>query len=152
MNISNELFNFPKSKNVIIAVLIILSLNIFVNYIRIDLYYDFSSGQVETLFFIQENIPRNSTILVPDLGKKNYLYDLLIDYKFKYMDNRKEHLYDNVRGSLYSWKVKYLVIDISVINRKQLELFLNDHIFEILYNNTQNILFVYKHPEFSKDK
>lgn len=140
---SEKLFKTPKVENFFIAILIILTLNIFVNYLRIDLVYDFPSDQIETIFFIQENIPKNSTIIVPDLRDKNYIYDLLIDHDIKFLNNKMLGFYDVAKGQLYSLKIAYLVIDLSAVELKYINQFRSDKGFKILYENDLNIVFKY---------
>lgn len=140
-----ELFKFPKNENILIALLIILVLNVFTNYLEIDADYYFNGEQIETIFYVQENIPQNSTILVPDLDKQNYLYDLLIGYKLKMCDNSKRGLYDSIRGKLTSSKERFAIVDTSVMNPIDLKGFLSDEKFIILFRNDINIVLEYNY-------
>lgn len=142
---SNEkMFKFPKIENYIIIVLVILSLNLFIHNLNIGLYYRFSSDQVDTIFYISKNIPENNTILVPDLYKKNYLYDLLPDYDLIFLDNNKLGVYDIYKGILISMHKQYAIIDLTEINSKYLNQFKNDVRFKILYENNHNIVFKFR--------
>jgi len=138
---SENMFKFPKVENLVIGIFIILSLNIIINYLNIEIYYEFSSDQVDTIFFLNQNIPENSTILVPDLKEKNYLYDLLTKHELMFLDNTKIGVYDIYRGILISMNKEYLVIDIITINPKYLSQFQDYDRFETIFENDQNIVF-----------
>ncbi|GAH03255.1 unnamed protein product [marine sediment metagenome] len=132
-----------KFEYLIVPILIILSFNVYINHEKIKLAYDFSSDQIDTIFFIQENIPENSKIIVPDLKYQNYVYDLLIGYECEKLDNSKKYFYVNTKGMMYSTSTRYLVVDISIIDKNDLNQFRDDENFEILYENDLNIVFKY---------
>jgi len=127
-----------------IIILLVLSFNVFINYLKLDVVYDFNSDEIETIFYIQENIPKNSKILVPDLKERNYIYELLIEYEYEYWDNSNKYFYDIIKGYLKSMNLKFIVINISIIEPKQLDHFKNDENFEILFENGYNIIFKLK--------
>lgn len=140
-----KLFKGLDNEYLIIAAILIILLNVITRNIvyNVEHTYNFTSDQTDTILYIQENIPNNYTILLPDLNEKNYLYNLLVGYKIKLYDNAKRGLYDATRGFLMTYNERYLVIDTTLINPLDYEQFLKDGEFLIIYSNNQNIIFWY---------
>lgn len=136
-------FKVPIIKIIIILILIILSFNIYLNYVKIELPYKYSSDQIETIFFIHRNVPENSEIFVPDISDKNYIYELLIGYKYRIYDSKHEHLYQYIKNKLIKLNIQYLIIDLSKISKIQLDFFKSDEKFIILFENEINIVVKY---------
>lgn len=134
---------FPINKIFLIIILGILALNIFVNYEKLNLVYKYNTEQIETIFFIHDNIPENSKILVPYIGNRTYLYELLIGYEYVIYNSKQENLYIYIKGVVICLKLKFVVIDTSITNPHQLDLLMNNKNFNVLFENDLNIVLEY---------
>ena len=140
-----EYFKETKIRIFIIVILSILSINIFITQEKFNLVYKYNSEQIETIFYIHENIPENSKILVPNIADRNYLYDLLIRYEYQRYDCNRKYLYNYLRGILKDSNYNHVVVDLSMMEPSQLDLLKDDNCFILLFENDLNIVFKY-HP------
>ncbi len=142
-----KLFKDIPREQLIMGALFIILLNVILKDVAHDIEhtYNFNSDQIDTILYIHQRVPKNYMLILPDLGEKNYLYDLLVGYDYKLYDNAKRGLYDKVRGFLTTYNERYAVIDLTLINPMDYEEFLNDEEFIIIYSNSQNIIFWYNY-------
>lgn len=107
--------------------------------------YHYSDNQIDSIFFIKDNIPTGSKILVPDIVYSpagNWIYSLLNDHNTTVWEFSKPNCYNSTKSYLLQNNVKYLLIDLTLIQKTQLDLFLiNFQNFEIIYQNELNIIF-----------
>ncbi len=146
-----RLYNFDK---------IVMSLIIFVSFASLFIYierddynlslnYHYKDEQLASLFFIKENLPKDSILLVANITyspANNWIYDLIIDYEYIIWDFSGFNSYNTTKSYIFelnkysSTEINYLLIDLKLISNTELVNFLEDPIFKIIYENRINII------------
>lgn len=107
--------------------------------------YHYSDDQIESIFFIKENIPTGSKILVPDVAYSPagcWIYSLLNDHNTTVWDFSKPNWYNSTKIYLQQNNITYLVIDKLLTTSTQLSDFLMIYQnMTIIYQNNLNIIF-----------
>ncbi|MFX0072593.1 MAG: hypothetical protein ACFFAO_16030 [Candidatus Hermodarchaeota archaeon] len=139
----NRFSKILKIERLMVSIILISIISMsFVNR-RIYYTYYYEQDQVETMFYIKENIPENSRILVPDFGDtKNAFYNLLSTYKYykweyEFEDNSFNETLDYIEDN----SIKYILLDLDLINSTEESYFKHYSDFEEIYENDRNIVY-----------
>ena len=122
--------------------MLISSFDTFLKHKRVLYKYNFSQDQIETMFYIQEEIPIDSKILTSDLEGLRVLYFLLTEYETSPW-NFEINSYNTTKIYLNEENIDYMLIDLTRINSTELNNYTNANHFENLYENDINIFFIY---------
>ena len=131
----------------IIVILLLISVfsSVFVHK-RIYLSYYFEKDQIDSIFYIKQNVPEDSKILVSDFNDgPNCLYNLLSTYKvYKWDFEFAENTFNETIDYIIEKKIEYILLDYTMINSTELSFFNNYLEFKNLYENDFNIIFEVK--------
>lgn len=133
----NSLLGLFKVENAIITLILISCLSTLISNQRIYYSYYFEQEHVEAIFYIKENIPDDSKILVSDFDDTtNSFYNLLSTYKyyiwdFEFSDNNFNETIDYIIDK----NIEYLMIELTSINSTEKSHFKNHIYFDKLYEN-----------------
>ncbi len=150
--LKKKISKIVKFENIIIATIIISSYTNYYNIIwQSDYkfyYYHFNDNQIESIFYMKENIPPNSKILVSNFTwYQDYnliLYLLIYDYQYILWDFGQENSYNKTINYLSQYNISYLLMDLQLIHSTQLNyFFLNTEQFTNIYENNRNSIFKY---------
>jgi len=108
-------------------------------------YLNFRDDQIESIFFIKENIDPNSNILVSDFSDykqfDNVLYRLLNNYNYFIWNFSVRNSYFITKNYSIHNNIEYILLDYATINSTELVLFISDiSNFTRIYENNRNIL------------
>jgi len=133
---SKKIFKILRIENLLLITLIISSFTTFIMHRNISYGYIFSEFQVKTIFFIKENIPEDSKIMVAELP----LYDLLKSYDLYFWNFENDNITE-IENYVSEEKIEYLLLDLTIMNSTLAERINNETDFDIIYENNHNILF-----------
>lgn len=108
-------------------------------------YLNFRDDQIESIFFIKENIDPNSNLLVSDFSDyrqyDNVLYRLLNDYNYFLWNFSIKNSYFITKNYSIHNNIEYILLDYATINSTELVLFISDiSNFTKIYENNRNII------------
>ncbi len=134
---------FVRIENIVISLLIISSLATLVSQQRIYTSYYFEKDQIDTIFYIKENIPDESKILVSDFNDgPNCLYNLLSTYKvYKWDFEFSENTFNETIEYIIDKGIDYILLDYTMINSTEKGFFTSYYYFDDLYENDYDIIF-----------
>ena len=134
---------FFKIENIIITLILISSLSTLVAHQRIYSSCYFEQEQIETIFYIKENVPNNSKILVSDLNDEaNFFYNLLSTYRvYKWDFEFSENNFNETIDYIIEKDIEYILLDYTMINSTEKSYFTSYLYFDELYENDYNIVF-----------
>ena len=133
----NSIFGLFKVENTIITLILISCLSLLITDQRIYYSYYFEQEHIDAIFYIKENIPDDSKILVSDFDDTiNSFYDLLSTYKcyiwdFEFSGNYFNETIDYIIDK----NIEYLMIELTSINSTEKSDFKNYIYFDKLYEN-----------------
>ena len=130
-------------ENIVIFMILV---SIFSNSIanrRIYYSYYFEQDQIDTIFYIKENVPEDSNILVPDLGDKfNFYYNLLSTYDYYIWEFEfSENTFNETLAYIIKKDIEYILLDRTLINSTEKGNFTSYIYFDELYKNDHDIIF-----------
>ena len=142
----NNIFSkFFRIENIIITMLLISVCSTFI--VHREVYYNvyFEKDHIETIFYIKDNIPEDSKILVhfyEDTGDALHsllsTYDLY-DWEFSEGKNDVAAIKEYIRDK----NIDYVLLDLETVSSIELYNFTSDPHFENLYENEIHMFFEY---------
>jgi len=133
-------------ENILIATILISSLSALnINRSRIYISYYFEKGQIDTIFYIKENVPDNSRILVHFYdGTGDALHSLLSTYKtYDWEFEKNENNFTEILRYIDEKGIEYILLDLDQLNSTEISYFKNYTRFEKLYENDYHLLYEY---------
>jgi len=132
-----------KIENILITIVLISILSASFANRRIYTSYYFEQDQIETIFYIKENIPEDSKILVSDFGNgPNCLYSLLSTYDFHKWDFEfDKNTFNETLEYIIDERIEYILLDYTMINSTEKGYFTGYSDFDKMYENEYNIVF-----------
>ena len=136
---------FLRIENIIITVLLISVFSTFIVHRDISYYLEFEEDHVETMFYIKDNIPEDSKILVNFYdGTGDAMTSLLSTYKVYdwEFDEGKNNMIE-IKQYIDDKDIEYVLLDLDTLNSTELLAFTSDLRYENIYENEENLLFEY---------
>ena len=140
---SNSFSKFFKIENLIIISVLISSLSVLHSDQRIYSSYYFEKDQIDTIFYIKENVPNGKKILVSDFNDgPNCLYNLLSTYRvYKWDFEFDKNKFNETIDYIIDKDIDYILLDFTMINSTEKSYFTSYLYFDELYENDFNIVF-----------
>jgi len=133
---------FLKIENIIIILLLISSMGLFVNRSKASNEYYFNKDHIDTIFYIKDNIPENSKILVNFYdGTGDALHSALSNYKlYDWEFSEGENNINEIKQYIVDKNIKFVLIDLETVNSTELDSFLLDPTYKNLFENEIHVL------------
>ncbi len=133
-------------ENIIITILLISVFSTFFVHRKTTYNVEFEDDYIETMFYIKDNIPDNSKILVNFYdGAGDTLTSLLSTYRvYDWEFSEGENDINAIKQYIDKKGIEYVLIDLDTVNSTELYNFTSDIRYENIYDNDVNILFEYK--------
>ena len=132
-------------ENIVLILLIISLFSTLIIHREISYHLEFEEEHLETMFFIKDNIPEDSIILVHFYdGVGDALHSLLSTYKlydWEFEENKND--LPGIMLYIEEKDVEYVLLDLETVNSTELFFFTSDLRFENIYENEIHILFEY---------
>ena len=140
---NNHISKFFRLENILIALLLGSSISTIFTNQRIYTSYYFEQEHMEAIFYIKENVPENSKILVSDFDHTtNSFYDLLSTYKVYIWDFEfSENSFNETIDYIIEKDIEYILLDDTTVNSTERSIIKNYFYFEELYENDICIIF-----------
>ena len=140
---NNYISKFFRLENILIALLLGSSISTIFTNQRIYTSYYFEQEHIEAIFYIKENVPENSKILVSDFDHTtNSFYDLLSTYKVYIWDFEfSENSFNETIDYIIEKDIEYILLDDTTVNSTERSIIKNYFYFEELYENDICIIF-----------
>jgi len=140
---NKKFFSILRIENILITLILISSISSIYAHQRIYSSYYFEQDQIETIFYIKENVPYNSKILVSDFNDgPNCLYNLLSTYKvYKWDFEFEKNTFNETINYILEKDIEYILLDYTMINSTEKSYFTSYFGFDELYENDYNIVF-----------
>ena len=137
---------FFKIENIVITILLISVFSTFIVHRNVYYHVYFEEEHFETIFYIKDNIPEDSKILVhfyDDYG--DALHSLLSTYKlYDWEFSANENDIIEIKQYIRDKNIKYVLLDLEKVSSTELNNFTCDTRFENLYENNVFVLFEYE--------
>jgi len=132
-----------KIENIIVLLVLISSMSVLQSDQRIYASYYFEKDQIDTIFYIKENVPYDSKILVSDFNDgPNCLYNLLSTYqKYKWDFEFDKNTFNETLEYIIEKGIEYILLDYTMINSTEKSYFTSFLYFDEMYENEYNIVF-----------
>ncbi len=137
---------FFKIENIVIIILLISVFSTFMVHRNVYYHVYFEEEHFETIFYIKDNIPEDSKILVhfyDDYGDALHsilsTYDLY-DWKFRAGEND----IIGIKQYILEKNIEYVLLDLEKVSSTELYNFTSDIRYENLYENDVHMLFEYE--------
>ena len=142
----NHFLKLFRIENIVIFMILISIFSTSIANRRIYYSYYFEKDQIDTIFYIKENIPEDSNILVADLGDKfNFYYNLLSTYDYYIWDFEfSENTFNETLAYIIKKDIEYILLDCTLINSTEKGNFTNYSDFDERYENDHDIVFKVK--------
>jgi len=133
----NSILGLFKVENAIITLILISCLSALIVNQRIYYSYYFEQEHVDAIFYVKENIPDDSKILVSDFDETtNSFYNLLSTYKYYIWDFEfQNHNFNETIEYIIDKNIEYLMIELTSINSTEKSHFKHHIYFDKLYEN-----------------
>ena len=144
--LKNNIFSkFFRIENILTTILLISVCSTFIVNRNIEYNVHFEKEQIETIFYIKDNIPEDSKILVHWYGDtQDALYSLLSTYKIYDWDfSEGENNIIEIKEYIRDKHIEYVLLDLETVSSIELFNFTSDLHFEYLYENEVHIFFKY---------
>ena len=138
----NNISKFVRIEYILISILLVSICSIVIAHQRIYYSYYFEDEHIETVFYIKENIPDDSKILVSDFDHTtNSFYNLLSTYKYYIWDFEfSENTFNETLDYIREKGIDYILLDDTRINSTEKRIFKSYPYFEEVYENNINVL------------
>ncbi|MFX1445941.1 MAG: hypothetical protein ACFFHV_21200, partial [Promethearchaeota archaeon] len=129
-------------ENILMILLLVSSISTIYSDKRIYTTYFFDKDHIDAVFYIKENVPENSRILVSDYDDTtNCFYDTLSTYKCYLWDYEYEaHSFNETRDYILKKDIDYLMIEKNSLNSTELNSFKDCPYYDKLYENDAYVI------------
>ncbi|MFX1394831.1 MAG: hypothetical protein ACFFAH_14825 [Promethearchaeota archaeon] len=136
-------------ENIIITILLISVFSTILIHRDVSYYLEFEEEHVETMFYIKDNIPSDSKILVNFYdGTGDALTSLLNTYKvYDWEFSEGENDIIAIKEYIEDKNIEYVLLDLETVSSIELYNFTSDPRFENIYENEIYILFEYDNDQ-----
>lgn len=142
---NNTFSKFFRMENIIITILLISLSSTFIVHRDVDYNVYFEKEQIETIFYIKDNIPEDSKILVNFYdGMGDALHSMLSTYDlydWEFSEGKNDIL--KIKQYIKEKNIEYILLDLEYVNSTELYNFTSSPHFENLYENEIHIFFEY---------